>query len=313
VTPPPLQLPVHLQNACPLLLAWPRTVSVSVPDHCATAGWFDMGITHSGGDWTDAISKNRVINWNTSCAEKGKMTSVPSLAPVTTFTVSTGGASQDVFGSSTEYKGVFGNYIEISDCIGTPLFTLQEKVYKQEGKPDEDACNKYQSCDGVIYVQYFVKDAQGKTVAMTGYLNIFQSSFDITDPNGIKIAHASRKGWEPGSYDCSDARRDWVLRYEEAPPGMWALPMSQWPLAAMMTMVAQRDEMRQSNGMVLWSSCEVVKTSLFVALAVITVILCFVVPCVTAMVCAPWFRAFFLELERDCLPRRMSKPAMYGN
>jgi len=196
-----------------------------------------------------------------------------------------GTARFDKFGSSRWQKRFGSTYLELRDCAGVPIFTVEERIYKQAGKPDEDACTKYKSCDGVIYFQYFIKNGQGVIVAQTGYLHYFQPSFDVTDPKGVKIASVSRTGWDPVPMpDCTtEPHREWVLKFEKSPPGMWSMAANQWPIAAMMTMLSQRDEFRLPDGDVLTSSCEVAKTFGAVVFGALFCGCCCVLPCFLLM------------------------------
>jgi len=210
---------------------------------------------------------------------------------------------------------MFGKTIELRDCGGAIVYTVQEKIYKQAGQADPDACAKYRSCDGVLYFQYFIKDLAGRDIAMTPYTTIFQDSFDITDSAGGLIAQVNRNGWAPHEKaDCSGDVKPhmWHLKYASSPPGPWAVVTAQWPIAAMMTMLAQRDESRQPNGSVLWSNCEVLKSTGYVVLVGTMLCCCVCIPMAIFLVCSAPILRFLAEAETRVLPKRMGKPGNYN-
>lgn len=304
VTPPPSQSSLDLAFACPALLTWPTEVSVSAPDPC--------GSTVSG-NWTEKKEGGPLlINWKTSCIDTTSPgVTPPSTSPVTTYSMPNG----DLFGTSQVVQTPWADSIELRDCGGATVFTVTEKIYKQTGKPDESACSKYGSCDGVLYFQYFVADAQGKTVALSPYTTIFQDSFDLTDSAGGLIVTISRNGWEPNDRqpDCSlnPKMRQWDLKYANSPPGIWAAATGQWPIAAMMTMMAARDSQRQPDGRVLWSNCNVLKTTGWVLLGV-SIVFCFVcIPMAIYLICSASISKFVKDVETKLYPKRMGKPAQY--
>lgn len=304
VTPVPSQSSLDLAFACPALLTWPQQVSVSAPDPC---GSMDTG------NWT-VTGGALMINWMTSCVDTTSPgITAPSVSSVTTYTVANG----DLFGTSQERPTLTGGVIDLRDCGGATVFTVEEKVYKQGGKPDPDACDLYHSCDGVVYFQYFIKDRQGKVIALTPYTTIFQESFEVQDPAGVMIASVSRNGWAPPEQASAEYCRDnkprmWNLKYAETPPGTWQEVTAQWPIAAMMTMLAQRDQKRAPNGQVLWSNCEAMKSGGYVLLGAFGFCCCVCIPMAIFLVCsAPLLRALG-EAESRFLPKRMGKPAYYN-
>lgn len=316
VTPPPTQESMDLAFSCPILLNWPKEVAVLAPTPCASDGMGGYAKTTSG-NWSNKDKKELLVNWETHCMDiKGQAGMRGAATALTTYTVSNG-FTFDVFGSSLSRRTPVGNFIELIDCGGVTRFKIDEKVYKQMGKPDDESCTKYKSCDGVIYLQYFIKDARGVTVAMTGYNHIFQSSFDITDTTGVKIAHVSRNGWDPiPNEDCSaytgPELREWNLKFEKSPPGNWGAAVNQWPLAAMMTMLAQRDLLRQPDAQVLWTECEIMKTSGIVAAVAATLFCCICVPCILAMFLIGPCKTYWADWEERSLPRTMKIPSKWS-
>jgi len=306
LTPPPSQSSLDLAFACPALLTWPAEVAVSAPDPCGSL---------SKGSWSVTGGTDPLIDWETSCIDTTSPgLTAPSVQPVTTYTMPNG----DRFGTSqavTTPAG--GSYIELRDCGGAAVFTIEEKIYKQTGKPDDNACAKYGSCDGVLYFQYFIKNSGGKVVGLSGYTTLFQDSWDITDSAGAKIVTVSRNGWEPNDRrpDCSATPKPrlWNLKYASSPPGIWAAATGQWPMAAMMTMLAARDNVRLPDGQVLWTSCNVLKSTGWVLFFGCTFCCCICIPMCVFLLCSASILKFVDEVEKKFFPKRMSKPAIYGN
>jgi hypothetical protein len=307
LTPPPSQSSLDLAFGCPALLTWPTEVAVSAPDPCGKT---------NVGNWTYDGGKELLISWETKCIDTSATASTSDrmLAnhPTTTYKVPTG----DIFGSSQDIRSMFSDYIMLRDCGGALVFTIEEKVYKQEGKADDQACQKFRSCDGIIFFQYFVKDKAGKKVAMTPYLTIFQDSFDITDTSGAVIATVSRNGWDPPTVpvDCANAPiRVWNIKYAASPPGLWATATNQWPIAEMMTMLSRRDMLRQPTGAVDYDVCEVAKTGMQVAGVFLLGLCCFCLPFGIFLICSGPLHSTLYDWEHRFFPRRMGKPLKYGN
>lgn len=311
VTPPPSQSSLDLAFACPALLTWPAEVSVSAPDPCAGR--------ISEGNWTTTGGDGELfINWGTSCIDTTtSRIKAASVSAVTTFTVPNG----DLFGTSQQVLSLDtmagGGRLVIRDCGGATVYTVEEKMYKQIGKADDDSCEKYGSCDGIVYLQYFMKNIAGETIALTSYLTIFQANFDITDTAGVKIASVTRNGWaapeEATPEYCADAKpRKWILKYEKSPPGVWAAVPAQWPLAAMMTMLAQRDEKRLPNGKVVWDNCETMKSGGWVVILVVGFSCCVCIPMAIFLLCSAPILRLFGNAESKFMPKRMGRPGRYN-
>lgn len=314
VTPPPTQASMDLAFSCPTLLTWPSEVAITVPSECTSM---------DSGNWTDS-SDNWQMQWTSTCIDLSETLHTPSASPVITYTIP---ATGDLFGSSQEVTNWMGETItEVRDCGGAVVFTIKEKMYKQAGKADEDACQKHKSCDGVIYFQWFMYDAGGKLVAQTPYTTLFQDNFDILDGGkpAVKIATASRSDWEPDAMpkekDCKAENADpnrkpevWNLKYEGNPPGDWATVTNQWPLAVFMTMHGLREQNRQPDGQMLFGTCQVVKTSGTILMLVLIFCLCVLAPMTVFLLFSAPMMKFFNEGQERFFPKRMGKPGMYGN
>lgn len=307
-TPPPTQESLDLAFACPVLLTWQNEISVSVPDECQS---------ESSGNLTGVNDGPLLLNWETTCLDHPPGLHTPQFSSMTTYTTDNG----DLFGTSgLEAQGPWRDVIVLRDCGGVAVYTIEEKVYKQDGEPIEEVCQKYGSCDGVVYLQYFIKDASGTTIGMTPYLTIFQRSFTITDPNGILIASASRNGWDPKGAngiqkpsECTGERKVWHLKFAANPPGIWQSTANQWPIAEMMTMLSQRDMLRKPNGRVIWSNCEVMKATGLFSSIVLLILACMCCPFFLFIFCSGPCAKSFHYFEKRYYPERMGRPSMYGN
>lgn len=309
VTPPPTQASMDLAFSCPTLLTWPSEVAITVPSECTSM---------DSGNWTDS-NDNEHMQWASTCIDLSETLHTPSASPVVTYTIPSTG---DLFGSSQEVTNWMGETItEVRDCGAAVVFTIEEKIYKQAGKADDDACQKHKSCDGVIYFQWFMYNAAGKLVAQTPYTTLFQDNFDILDGGkpAVKIATVSRSDWEPDDMpkqgDCkADAKPPvWNLKYEGNPPGDWATVTNQWPLAIFMTMHGLREQNRQPNGSMLFGTCQVVKTSGAILLLLVIFCLCVLAPMTIFLLFSAPMMKFFNEAQERFFPKRMGKPGMYGN
>lgn len=309
ISPPPTQMSLDLAFGCPALLTWPSEVAVTAPDLCAELG---------RGNWTNG-NGDLLMTWEKACFQQNTQQMASQGVfnqlnpnPVVTYKMPNG----DLFGSAQESFG-WVNSIVLRDCGGGVVFTIEEKRIKQEGKANEKICEKYRSCDGVVYLQYFVKDKTGEVVAETPYLTIFQETFTIFAPGGaIPIAKVSRNGWDPPipAADCANANpRVWNIKYESSAPGIWAAVANQWPIAVMMTMLSRRDMNRRPDGSVEWGTCEVMRSSSMV-LFVFAIVCCVVcTPFVVFLLCSGPCHHMLYDMEQSSFPKRMGKPAKYTN
>jgi hypothetical protein len=305
-TPPPTQMSLDLAFGCPSLLTWPTEVSVQAPDAC---------VSYDDGNWNS--SSDVIIKWQKSCFHTNKDTVKTESAfdelnpnPLITYSMPNG----DLFGTSQEQEG-FGSSMTLRDCGGALAYTIEEKKYKQEGKANEEACKKYNSCDGIIYLQYFVRDRSGQIVAQTPYLTIFQETFEVTSTTGVPIATVSRNGWDPPipASDCATSTpRVWNIKYAGTAPGIWATATNQWPIAMMMTMLSRRDMNRRPDGFVDYGNCEIAR-SVAMVLLVLGLLCCLVcTPFVIFLCCSGPCHHMLYDMEQSSFPKRMGKPSKYG-
>lgn len=240
-TPPPTQSSVDLAPGCPVLQDWPESVEVDAPDTCKSL---------PGGAWTAPGGVlglgEPILAWQRTCWLQ---------APAVTYTMPSG----DLFGTSETVSVLIGSTEVLYDCRGNPKYSIQEKVYHEVGEADHELCEKYRSCDGVVWLQYFIYDyADGRTVAKTPYLHLFQDSFDIQDLSGTVIAKVSRRGeWSPTHGECGESRK-WVIDYPTREDvGAFSNPTDQWPIAEVVTIISVRDLHRRPSGLVAPSGCEI--------------------------------------------------------
>lgn len=295
VTPPPLQNSLDLVKAgCPLLTGWPLELEVQTVDPCDSS---------SEGLWLDAAKKEPIIGFKQSCSLFSS-----GMTPHLVYSAAQG----ELMAVSHLVTTLVGTRVAISDCSGAVRFFLEEKVYHEVGKTDPISCEEYGSCDGTVWIQYFLYEADGRLVAQTSYLKLFEDSFEIHNPAGEHLASASRIGdWEPPSEKCEGPRR-WLLQFASpAPAGPLSNPTDQWPLAALVTIAAVRDASRRPSGLLAMSGCEIKK------MAGATLAFFFVVA-VLLVGSAVFFaealepcRRFLWELEQRLCPRRMQLPSKY--
>jgi|Transcript_37924 hypothetical protein len=299
-TPPPLQAALALMaGSCPILDQWPKVIEIEAPGPCQA---------ESSGRWSapptgSASAGVEMISWSQSCS-----LFAGGLAPTISYSAPGGAA----FAMSSTAITLVGNKIEIYDCGGVLKYYLEERVYHESNMVDQDSCMKYNSCDGTVWLQYFLRDASNKLVAHTGYLKLFEESYEILDATGLSLGMASRKGdWNPISKNCGGDRK-WEFNFADAmPPGPFADITQQWPLAVMVTVAAVRDASRRPSGLVAPSWCEITKTGLALCCFILCSALFACGTVVFVRVGRGPLRDFFHDLEERVCPRRMRKQSKY--
>lgn len=343
--PLPSQAALNLAFGCPVLLGWPVAVEIEAPGHCIpkptpvstdsaspvaglVAGSADLDSAGedaakaaeaakaaakdeygkaSGqaawvtGNWSNSAGGGHILQYSEACPLFDG-----SSTPLVTYTMPNG----DLFGFTQLLTTLYTNIMELRDCSGFVRYRIEEKIYREKSKVDEEACETYKSCDGTVYIQYFVYDEFGATVALTGYLTLFQGVFKITDTGGNGIATASRKGeWSPVSKDCVE--RIWVLQFDQHPPGGFQDVTNHWPIAELVTMMSLRDYSRLPSGMVTPTACEVTKSAFLLFGLAFAISLFVLVPCLFFVFCQHQCRVGFLQIEQHVFPRRMRRPVCY--
>jgi len=296
-TPPPLQSSLDLvRAACPLLTGWPEEIEIATFDPCDN--------TDEGG-WADALNQEQLVSFRQSCSPF-----TTGLAPLLTYSTMQG----EVLASSHLMTTVTGNKVAISDCSGTSRYFLEEKVYHEVGSVDATTCQRFGSCDGTIWIQYFLYTAANhKLVAKTPYLKLFEDTIQIYNPTGALIASATRLGeWVPNSAECQGYRK-WLLKYAMPQPegGPFVSITEQWPLAALITIAATRDATRRPNGLLTPSWCEVSKVTLSAIVLMLTIVIVLGGTAVFLREALEPCRVYFYELERRIFPKRMKLPSKY--
>lgn len=299
-------------NGCPMLLNWPRAMEVWLPNPCGSGQgcWEDVGAGDnkdaSGGNGDEAPSNGtdtapgRILAFERSC---------PFLswgcAPVTEYHMP---ITDSLFVSSQETTSVLGSSTDLRDCHGETQYTIEEQVSFVNSAVFQPACDSYGSCDGTVFVQTFLYDAEGRTVAQTPRLTLFQEIFTVQDEKGNSIATAARIGAAPRSDGCQ--AQGWHLSFDASISGHFAEPFTRWAIAAMVTTMARRDERRRNSGLVTPSVCEVLK----LVQHIITIAMLFAVVRTLwrriGFINLPWMRKEMSTFEDTFCPRRMKRPAM---
>jgi hypothetical protein len=298
-TPPPEQSAMNLAFGCPVLLGWPGDVTIETPTPCSdvqTAGkWNTTGDDGEGG--------SEILGWEETCNLQEYKTT-----PTVVYTMPNG----DHFGHSQMRTTMFGVQMEVYDCGLNLIHVIEEKVYHQSGPPHPESCDKYGSCDGKVWLQYFIYDGKGAVVGMTSYLHLFQEDWTIVDGGGVPIATVIRaNGWSPVDFSCANATRTWHIHYNGGAAGYWSSPQNKWPIAAMMTMLSMRDTYRLPNGMVTMSKCAFAKSLSYLAMLVVLMIILFIAWTLFYKFVLTELRHFFIKKEWQICPKRMFKPAIY--
>lgn len=243
VSPPPSQAALDLANGCPAMLNFPNTVNVVSPKQCSSGP--------REAAWTNT-TKGPVLTYQESCAP------VESVQPVTTYTLGDG----QVFGYSKTRFSFTGNQMEMLDCNGELAFLLEEKIYHQTKVVNKASCDTYKSCDGTVFLQYFLYNKYGRKIAETPFLNLFQNKITISSIDEKAPIADMSKDWSPWTV-CSDEMssseptKEWLVSYFPGAPGIFSDVVNRWPIAMMATIIAQRDQNRRANGMVTPTKCEI--------------------------------------------------------
>lgn len=294
VTPPPTQGSVDIAVGCPILEGWPASVEVTAPGPCQS---------RVGGHWTGPGGirggSEPIMTWEQKCWLQ---------SPSISYTMPSG----DLFGSSATAGVLTDETTTLSDCRGNPKYTLEERVYHAEGQANPFLCKKYGSCDGIIWIQYFLYDyATGDWVANTPFLQLFQSSFEVKDRKGNLIATLSHIGdWDPTGSECQERR--WAVDFATREPEQsFSTPAEQWPLAEMVTVISVRDSTRRPSGLLSPSMCDLkgyfplLLLLFFMVLAACVAMVQFLEFGLTPI------RKFMMRLEDRLCPRRMRVPSKF--
>jgi len=314
LTPPPSQEMLDIASACPMLLTWPTVVEVETPGTCSGSGnWTTSGGVLGGiptGGFPGLIpmagsplantGPTSLVSWKKSCWIK----------PAVTYKMPNG----DLFGSTRPFWFSSAKHT-LFDCSGSPKYVIEEKIYHERGLAHEDSCYRYNSCDGTVWIQYFIKKpTDDRIVAKTQYLHIFQDSFAISTFDGIKIAQVTRAGsWIPNDSGCKN-RRKWMIEFQKrTDQGAFSVPSDQWPIASMVAILSKRDATRRPSGLVSPTWCEVRETILMVLAFISLILLIGIIIRAFLRVWLTPLREYFYDLEVRMCPPAMRKPSKYDN
>lgn len=298
VTPPPTQEALDLAYGCPVLLGFPTTVQVEVPNQCPNQY---LSTSARNGTWKHPQGLKLMLYEEICDIREATLPFIKYLTP-----------AKELFAYSRTRFTLFGNIMEIVNCGDQIRFTIEEKIYHQTGFTDEEKCRKYKSCSGTIFLQYYIKDHLGKTIGETPYINLFQDKFDISEPgSGMLIATIERMGlWSPWD-TCTDYEKLWMIKFPAAPPGIFGAAENRWPIAILLNMMILRDTDRMSSGMVKPSTCEIRNVVILSVLIVVTLIMIILLSFLFMHYCFAKAKLFFWNMEVTLMPHTMYKPSKY--
>lgn len=293
-TPPPTQEALNLAYGCPVLLEYPMTMQLNAPTGCEESRY---------GNFSHPQDPNKIVlKWSEVCDIR------TAILPVVTYTT----PDNQAFASSRTRFSFFGNTMEILDCGLNLQYTIEEKIYHQTKFTNPEVCEKYGSCDGTVFLQYFIHDRTGAVIAETPYLNLFQDQFVIQEPgSGLLIATVERVGtWTPWEV-CPKWEKLWAIKSAQAPPGVFGAAENRWPLAIMLNMMILRDADRTKSGMVMPSKCEIINVSILAGLILLLIISVILLTYIFYRFCLAKAKLFFYNIEVTFFPHTMYKPSKY--
>lgn len=318
ITPPPTQEALDLAYGCTPLEDFPANLKIMIP-RCVKAEWeWDKAKLNPDrqGGWSKsgevapaqpANSEQKPTgNWPLNYTEVCNI--FQAVLPYVDYKLANG----EKLGSSRTRFSFFGNTMELLDCSDNIRYTIEEKIYHATSHTNEEICKKYKSCEGTVFLQYFVHDRTGKVIAETAFLNLFQDEYTITQPgSGLLIATVKREAvWSPWT-ECPEYDRYWDIEYNKAAPGIFALPQNRWPIAMMVTMVALRDTDRSHTGMVWPSTCETVNVLVFAFLILFLIFASLFLTWIFYRFFYAKAVLFFYNIEVTFFPHTIYKPSKY--
>lgn len=278
---------IDTEMGCPGLPDLPDAMEVVAPDPC------DL----PEGTWKSLEDDTTIVRWKAACG-----ISTPGLTPVIDFSAVGGGAN---LGQSQLAWTWFGTKVRIMNCNGQVRYTLEEKVYHETGKVDAVKCEKYKSCDGTVYFQYFLRDQSGALVARTPWIRLFDTSFKLVDPVGMELALIDRSsGWSSLPNGCPGESRRWKLRF-----GHLTSSNQRNLVATMATILTMRDGLRKPNGMVAPSWCELIKSVCVFLVVLLGFFVVIAVGIIFNLCFMNRLRHVLREYEQRVCPKRMRMPS----
>mmetsp|Transcript_48042 Transcript_48042/g.127303 ORF Transcript_48042/g.127303 Transcript_48042/m.127303 type:complete len:415 (+) Transcript_48042:158-1402(+) len=310
VTPPPTQAALDTQFGCPEYLTLPDVMYVSAP-RCGTSGsregkWIDDQQSHATLDNPPPTPYHAV--WNEEYCLSGICGNIKYVG-------------FDDEGPSGYFASKFDPFnsvqvTTITDCARNLKFIVEERVYKQTSWTSDLECHQYGSCDGTVFLTYTVKDHNGKTVAFTPTLKLFQNKFPIlaTERAGtvVTIAEFVREGaWNPQE-SCPTYAKNWAVRFlttsKDLPDGTYG---RKFVVGALATIIGLRDDERTPDGLVGVTGGLMVNWLVVLLVLGGLILLCCGAFQLFAGTCAPRLTVIFKQMERDFFPNEMHKPSKF--
>ncbi|CAD7941277.1 unnamed protein product [Amoebophrya sp. A25] len=296
ITVLPTQESLDLAYGCPSVVL-PKTVVVNAPTGC-TSTRRTAGIATPTG--------TELQTWTEQCYQLN----APNLIITDK---KTGGTVTQAWTRPTGYT----NIVDLTDCNGNTVYTIHEMIYHLSGSSIQ-SCKSTSGilggggCSGDVYLKYEIIAKSGVVVAVTSYIPVFAESFKLVDPsNGKTIATLGKNGaWSP-SDACPVYEKKWYVSFETTTSTGGASLTNEdrrWVIAAFMSVIAVRDEDRNSDGGVRWSACT--KRSLVVSLVMVGLVLVgigILLSLWAAFRCRENLIRFFFRLQERVLPRAMHK------
>mmetsp|Transcript_75344 Transcript_75344/g.140503 ORF Transcript_75344/g.140503 Transcript_75344/m.140503 type:complete len:361 (-) Transcript_75344:45-1127(-) len=274
-----------VSDDCPVLLSTPEEMVVEAPDACAGSDGLGTGLWTGGG--------SDVMRWKQYCS---LISPGVSRAPMVEYYLPEG----DYFGYSQMQLRLTGSTMQLYDCTGELIFTINEFVFLQRNWV------RWFHVDTKVWMQYVINRGS-KAIAKTKYLPVDEGTIAMYDESNNEIATFIRsEGWDPKSNECSEdgARRKWTITYTAEAANVFPDNTQRWPMAELVTMIALRDPNRVSMGFIMPTLCEVIKTLFFFALVGV-LMACLISCCIGCkMHCQPACRVGLFALELAICPHR---------
>eukprot|EP00971_Amphidinium_carterae_P115540 2288262-Amphidinium_carterae.1 len=180
---------------CPVLLSTPEEMVVEAPDACAGSDGLGTGLwTGGGGD---------VMRWKQYCS---LISPGISKAPMVEYYLPEG----EYFGYSQMELRLTGSTMQLYDCTGELIFTINEFVFLQRN------WIRWFHVDTKVWMQYVINRGS-KAIAKTKNLPVSEGTISMYDESNNEIATFIRsEGWDPKSNECTEngERRKWTITFK---------------------------------------------------------------------------------------------------
>jgi len=205
------------------------------------------------GEWTDPATNRVVLRWNDRSGGAGLFFGVDSAVS---------GNGSVTFASLDQKFSVNQFYFELSNCLGTNRYTIQEQIMRVNnigrGVSSTLQEHDYSTNRQAFFYKYVILSANGTTVAETSLFRRNQNVINITMlgdevTTGALIATATRQGsWtQSGWRQCSGTKRQWNIDYPLSQRDFQSVATVQdirVASAVAITLMAFRDESTSSTG-----------------------------------------------------------------